>query len=95
VSNAWRQGIGEAELSPAVRAALSDMEARQAAEMRSVLAGTTASMADGARVETETPVGMPAGVILRTMRDRTADLVAIGHRRRCDGHRPGGLIRVV
>lgn len=80
VNAAWRRAIGDAELTPPpMRAALGDMEAWQAAEMRATLLRTTAGLADSASVEIDTPVGIPADALLRAVGERAADLVAIGH----------------
>jgi nucleotide-binding universal stress UspA family protein len=79
VNSSWRQAIGDDEIPPPIRAALTDMETRQAAEARSMLARTTAGLAGHAIVEIVTPIGTPADVILRAARERAADLVAIGH----------------
>ena len=79
VNSWWRLAIGEEEIPPATRAALTDMEARQTFEAGTVLSRAVPGLAGRAIVETETVVGPPADVILRAAAERAADLVAIGH----------------
>ncbi len=79
VNSWWRQAIGDEEIPPATRAALTAMEARQAAEADAVLSRAAPALAGRAIVETETVVGTPADVILRAAGERAADLVVIGH----------------
>ncbi len=79
VNSWWRHTIGNEEIPPAARAALTEMEARQAAEAKAVLSRAAPAFAGRAIVETETMVGSPADVILRVAGERSADLVVIGH----------------
>ena len=47
--------------------------------MRAHLARRTAILANRAVVESEVTIGRPAKVLLEASRQRTADLIAIGH----------------
>lgn len=79
VNSWWRQAIGDEEIPPATRAALSDMEVRQATDADAILSRVAPVLAGRAIVETQTVVGAPADVILSASSERAADLVVIGN----------------
>jgi nucleotide-binding universal stress UspA family protein len=56
-----------------------EIEAQQAEGARAVLARTTAALADRTTVEREVATGSPAQVLLNAARQRSADLVVLGH----------------
>jgi nucleotide-binding universal stress UspA family protein len=79
VDASWRHGLDLGALPPAVRSALEEVERQEAADARGHLARRIAVLTDRAIVETAVAVGRPAEVLLDASRQRTADLIAIGH----------------
>jgi nucleotide-binding universal stress UspA family protein len=78
-STSWRQGI-DIEALPAE--ALSDVraiEAQQAADADAALVRGTAGLTGWALVETAVVLGSPGRALLDAARERTADLIAVGH----------------
>jgi len=78
VNSWWRETIPEAELPTAISRELAEVEAREAAHLRSMLTRTTAILT-GTVNNVETTVGAPADSILQATRERAADLLVIGH----------------
>jgi nucleotide-binding universal stress UspA family protein len=79
VNAAWRRSLALEDVPPAVRSALDDMEAQEAADARAPLARATATLAGRAIVESDVAIGSPAEVLLDAARQRAADLIAVGH----------------
>jgi nucleotide-binding universal stress UspA family protein len=79
VDTSWRRGLALEDAPPAVRSALDEMEAQEAADARALLARATATLAKRASVESDVAIGSPAEVLLDTSRQRAADLIVVGH----------------
>jgi universal stress protein E len=79
VDTSWRRNLDLQDLPLAVRSALNEMEAQEAADARALLARTTVTLANRAVVEHDVVVGNPADMLLDAARRRTADLIAVGH----------------
>jgi nucleotide-binding universal stress UspA family protein len=79
VNTSWRRTTELDEFPPAGRRAVHEIEAQHAQVARAVLARTAAALADRATVESEVAMGSPAQVLLNAARQRSADLVVLGH----------------
>lgn len=75
----WRRNLALDDVPPAVWSALNEMETQETAEARDLLARATSILADHLSVESEVAIGSPADVLLDASRQRTADLIAVGH----------------
>jgi nucleotide-binding universal stress UspA family protein len=79
VDTSWRRNLDLETVPRAVRGALNEMEAREAADARALLDRATIALANRAIVDNEVTIGNPAEAILDASRRRTADLLAVGH----------------
>ena len=79
VNTSWRRTMELDEFPPAVRRAVHEIEAQQAEVARAALVRTATALADWATVESEVAAGSPAQVLLDAARQRSADLVVLGH----------------
>jgi nucleotide-binding universal stress UspA family protein len=79
VETTWRRDLNLADLSLADRSALDEIEAQRAADVRALLAHATATLGNRVIVQNEVAIGNPVEVLLDAARQRTADLIAVGH----------------
>lgn len=79
VNTSWRRTMALDEFPPAVRRTVHEIEGQHAEVARAALARTATTLADWATVESEIATGSPAQVLLNAARQRTADLVVLGH----------------
>jgi nucleotide-binding universal stress UspA family protein len=79
VDQSWRHGLTLEDVPPLVQRALDEAESQAVADARGYLTRRTGILANRAIVESEIATGQPAEVLLNASRQRTADLLAIGH----------------
>jgi nucleotide-binding universal stress UspA family protein len=79
IPGSWRRSPALENVPPELRGALDELEAQEAADAHALLPRATAALADRAIVESEVAIGSPAEVLLDASRQRTAELIAVGH----------------
>ena len=79
VNTSWRRAIELDELPPAVRPRCTRSKRSMRKVARAALARTATALADRATVESEVATGSPAQVLLDAARQRSADLLVLGH----------------
>jgi nucleotide-binding universal stress UspA family protein len=79
VDTTWRRNLEVADLSFADRSKLDEMEAQRAADARALLGHATAALGNRAIVQNEVAIGDPVEALLDAARQRTADLIVVGH----------------
>jgi nucleotide-binding universal stress UspA family protein len=79
VDTSWRRTIDLAELTAAIQLAIQAVEAQQAEDTRGALKRGTAVLSGRVNLDSAVVSGNPLQALLDTARDRSADLIAVGH----------------